>query len=88
MSLEHVANVLIDEAIRMEDMARRLEQLIPAVRQRSVEGIARRAVNIADYGGSPELFNTAGADEATARFEQARRRLVAVLEEPEHASDP
>jgi hypothetical protein len=85
VGLERVASVLVDEAIRMEAMANRLEVLIPAIRREEVDEIARRAVDIADFAGPAELFDTAGAREATARFERARRRLLVALGEPEDA---
>lgn len=88
MGLEQVSHVLIDEAVRMEQMADRLEKLIPAVRHRAISDIARRAVDIADFGGSAELFNTASEEETTARFERARRRLLAVLDEPQDHAHP
>ena len=88
MGLEQVSNVLIDEATRMEEMAGRLELLIPALRRGAVGDIARGAVGLADFGGSAELFATASAAETTARFERARRRLIAVLEEPQDAAAP
>lgn len=83
MGLEQVSSVLIDEAVRMEEMATRLEQLIPAIEHGSVGDIARRAIGLADFGGSAELFSTADADETLARFERARRRLRAVLDPAE-----
>jgi hypothetical protein len=88
MGLEQVSNVLIDEAIRMEEMAARLEVLIPAVQHRAVDDIARRAVGLADFGGSAELFDTASAEETIARFERARRRLMAVLDTPQERARP
>ena len=82
MNLTDVSPVLIDEAIRMEQIAMRLEQLLPAVRRRAGDEIALNATNLREFSGPVEAFHVASGDESIARLEQARRRLMAALADP------
>jgi hypothetical protein len=82
MSLEDVSPILLDEADCMEQMAARLEQLLPAVRGGHIDEIARTAVNLKEFAGPVEAFQVATADETAARFERARRRLLMALQDP------
>ena len=82
MNLTDVSPILIDEAICMEQIATRLEQLLPAVRRRAGDEIALSAVNLKEFSGSVEAFHVASGDETIARLEQARRRLLAALADP------
>ena len=82
MNLADVSPILIDEAICMEQIAARLEQLLPAVRRRASDEIALSAANFREFSGSVETFHVASGDESIARLEQARRRLLAALAEP------
>jgi hypothetical protein len=81
-NLSDVSPILIDEAIRMEQIATRLEQLLPAVRRRAADEIALSAASVKEFSGSVEAFHVASGDESIERLEQARRRLLAVLADP------
>jgi hypothetical protein len=82
VNLTDVSPILIDEAICMEQIAARLEQLLPAVRRRAGDEIALSAANFREFSGSVEAFHVASGDETIARLEQARRRLLAALTDP------
>ena len=82
VNLTDVSPILIDEAICMEQIAARLEQLLPAVRRRAGDEIAFRAANFREFSGSVEAFHVASGDESIARLEQARRRLLAAIADP------
>jgi hypothetical protein len=53
-NITDVPPILIDEAIRMEQIAARLEQLLPAVRRRATDEIALSAANVKEFSGSVE----------------------------------
>ena len=61
----------------MEQIAARLERLLPAVRRRASDEIASSAAEFREFSGSVEAFHVASGDESIARLEQARRRLLA-----------
>ena len=82
VNLADVSPILIDEAICMEQIAARLEQLLPAVRGRASDEIALSAANVRQFSGSVETFNVASGDESIARLEQACRRFLAALADP------
>ena len=65
----------------MEQLARRLERLRPAVQRRDVTEIARSAASIREFAGPVDAFHLTSGDEALARFEQARRHLLAALQD-------
>ena len=82
MDLESVSPLLNEAAAGMEQMAKLLEELLPAVRQGDADQIARTAVNVREFAGPLELFVVTDADTTAARFEWARRRLMAELQHP------
>ena len=88
MDLERVSPLLNEAATGMEQMAKLLEQLLPAVRRGDPEQIARTAVNIREFAGPAEAFVVTDADTTTARFESARLRLLAALQDPTGAPAP
>ena len=47
----------------MEQIATRLEQLLPAVRRRAGDEIALSAVNLKEFSGSVEPFHVASGDD-------------------------
>ena len=58
MNLTDVSPVLIDEAIRMEQIAMRLEQLSPAVRRRAGDEIALNETNSREFSRAPSKGST------------------------------
>lgn len=65
----------------MEQMATRLERLLPAVRRGAVDEIARGAVGLRDFSGPVEAFHVASGNETAARLERARERLLEAVRE-------
>ena len=82
MDLESVSPLLNEAAAGMEQMAKLLEELLPAVRRGDTDQIARTAVNLREFAGPVEAFVVTDADTTTTRFESARRRLLAALQDP------
>jgi hypothetical protein len=82
VNLTDVSPILIDEAIRMEQTASRLEHLLPAVRCRAGDEIAMSAASVREFSGRVEEFHVASGDESIARLERARRRRLAALADP------
>ena len=82
MDLESVSPLLNEAAAGMEQMAKLLEELLPAVRRGDADQIARTAVNVREFAGPVEAFVVTDADTTAARFESARRRLLAALQDP------
>jgi hypothetical protein len=82
VDLESVSPLLNEAAADMERMAHRLEELLPAVRRRDRSQIAQTAVNVRDFAGPAETFLVTDAEQTAARFESARRRLLAALQDP------
>jgi len=82
VDLESVSPLLNEAATGMEQMAKLLEELLPAVRRADPDQIARTAVNIPEFAGPAETFLVTDADTTTARFESARLRLLAALQDP------
>ena len=76
MGIEDVAPILNDEANCMEQLAGRLEHLLPALRRGAAEEAASIAVNVRDFAGPAGAFDATTAEQTAARFERARRRLV------------
>ena len=82
MDLQSVSELLNEEAAGMERMAKRLEELLPAVRRGDPAQIARTAVNIREFAGPAETFVVTDEGLTAARFESARQRLLAALQDP------